>query len=158
MNTADAVAGLVILLGLVGVVVPVMPGLLLIAVALVGWAAAQGGALAWSVALVGLLVLAVGVTVKYLVAGRHMRAKGVPNGTVVVGGLLGIIGFFVVPVIGLPLGFVLGIYLSELVRLGSAQAWPATRHALTAVGLAIMIELAAGLLATAVWMVGVVQT
>ena len=50
------------------------------------------------------------------------------------------IGFFVVPVVGLPIGFVLGIYLAELQRVGRAQAWPATRHALTAVGLALLID------------------
>ena len=32
--------------------------------------------------------------------------------------MLGIVGFFVVPVVGLLLGFVLGVYLAELARLG----------------------------------------
>ena len=58
-----------------------------------------------------------------------LRSKGVPSSSLVVGGVLGVVGFFVVPVIGLPLGFVLGIYLAELQRVGRAQAWPATRHA-----------------------------
>ena len=105
-----------------------------------------------------MLVLGLGALVKYLVAGRHLRSKGVPNGTLVVGGLLGIVGFFVVPVIGLPLGFVLGIYLAELQRVGRRQAWPSTRHALTAVGLAMLVELTAGFLALALWVVGVAQT
>ena len=42
------------------------------------------------------------------------------------GGVLGVVGFFVIPVIGLPLGFVLGVYLSELSRVGVDRAWPAT--------------------------------
>lgn len=158
MHSADLIAGLVILVGIVGILVPVLPGLLLIAAALIGWAAYVGGTVAWTVALLGVLVLGLGALVKYLVAGRHLRSKGVPSSTLVVGGVLGVVGFFVVPVIGLPLGFVLGIYLAELQRVGRAQAWPATRHALTAVGLAVLIELTAGLLATSVWVVGVVQT
>ncbi len=158
MQSVDLITGLVILVGLVGIVVPVLPGLLLIAAALVGWAAYVGGTVAWSVALVGLLVLAAAALAKYLIAGRHMRAKGVPHRTMIVGGLLGIIGFFVVPVVGLPLGFVLGIYLSELQRLGSQQAWPATRHALTAVGLAILIELSGGFVAATIWAVGAAKT
>jgi len=68
-----------------------------------------------------------------------------------------VIGFFVVPVIGLVVGFVLGVFLAERVRLGSGdRAWVSTRHALSAVGWSIMIELGAGLLATAAWIVGLV--
>ena len=158
MQSVDVIAGLVILVGIVGIVLPVLPGLLLIAAALVGWAAYVGGSVAWTVALLGVLVLGLGALVKYLIAGRHLRSKGVPNSTLVVGGLLGIVGFFVVPVIGLPLGFVLGIYLAELQRVGRRQAWPSTRHALTAVGLALLIELTAGFLALAIWVAGVAQT
>jgi uncharacterized protein YqgC (DUF456 family) len=86
-----------------------------------------------------------------LLPGRRMRDAGVPGRTLVAGGLLGIVGFFVVPVVGLLLGFVLGVYLAELARIGRARAWPSARHALTAVGWSILIELAAALLATAVW-------
>ena len=158
VQAVDVVVALVIAVGLVGIVLPVLPGLLLIAVALMGWAAYTGGSVAWTVAVVGVLVLAAGALVKYAVAGRHMRAKGVPNRTLVVGGLAGIVGFFVVPVVGLPLGFVLGIYLVELQRVGRDQAWPATKHALTAVGLAVLIELFAGFVAAGAWIVGVVST
>ena len=158
MQSVDVIAGLVILVGIVGIVLPVLPGLLLIAAALVGWAAYVGGTVAWTVALLGVLVLGLGALVKYLIAGRHLRSKGVPNRTLVVGGLLGIVGFFVVPVIGLPLGFVLGTYLAELQRVGRDLAWSSTRHALTAVGLALLVELTAGFLALGIWVAGVTQT
>lgn len=158
MQAVDAIAALAILLGLVGIVLPIMPGLLLIAIALVAWAAYVGGSVAWSLALAGVLVLAGGALIKYLVAGRHMRTRGVPNRTLVIGGLAGIVGFFVVPVLGLPLGFVLGIYAAELQRLGRDRAWPATKHALTAVGLALLIELVAGFVAAGLWLVGALNT
>jgi hypothetical protein len=49
------------------------------------------------------------------------------------------------------------VFLAERVRLGSGdRAWVSTRHALSAVGWSIMIELGAGLLATAAWIVGLV--
>jgi hypothetical protein len=68
-----------------------------------------------------------------------------------------VIGFFVIPVIGLPIGFVLGIYLLELNRLGSsAAAWPSTRKAVTAVGLSMLIEFGSGLLASTVWLAAVI--
>ena len=74
------------------------------------------------------------------------------------GGALGVVGFFVVPVIGAVLGFVLGVYLSELQRVGAGPAWPATKAALKAVGLSVLIELAAAVLAASVWAVGAVVT
>jgi hypothetical protein len=60
--------------------------------------------------------------------------------------------------VGLPLGFVLGVYLVEWQRLGRRAAGPATVHALRAVGLGIVIELTFGVLAAATWALGVVLT
>ncbi len=68
------------------------------------------------------------------------------------------VGFFVIPVVGLFVGFVLGIYLAERARLGADQAWPSTKHALRAVGLSIVIELTAAVLAAATWVVGLAVT
>ena len=68
------------------------------------------------------------------------------------------VGFFVVPVVGLFLGFILGVYLAERHRVGAPSAWPSTKEALRAVGVSILIELAAGVLATGVWLAGVSQT
>ena len=50
------------------------------------------------------------------------------------------------------LGFVLGVYLGEYLRLKDhRKAWPSTRKALGAVGWSVAIELFAGLLAAGVW-------
>ena len=157
-GAADLVAGLVLLLGLVGIVVPVLPGTLLLAVALVGWAAYVDQTRGWVLAGAGLVVLASGTALKYLLAGRHLRGQGVPTSTLVLGGLLGVVGFFVVPVVGLPLGFVAGTYLAELRRVGSERAWPATVAALKAVGIALLVELVAGFTAAGLWLAGALTT
>ena len=52
----------------------------------------------------------------------------------------------------------LGVYVAERRRLGAKAAWPSTKAALRAVGLSILIELAAATLAACVWVVGVVVT
>ena len=55
------------------------------------------------------------------------------------------VGFFV--------GFPLGIYVEERRRLGPhAPAWRSTRQALRAIGLSILIELSATVVAAAVWL------
>jgi uncharacterized protein YqgC (DUF456 family) len=153
VNAVDLIVGLVILVGLVGIVVPVLPGSILILGAVLVWAVGDGTGRAWSVFAVVATLLVLGAVVKYVVPGRGLRASGVPNRSIVVGGLLGLVGFFVVPVVGLPLGFLGGVYLSEARRVGRHLAWPSTVAAMKAVGLSILVELVAGLLAAGVWAV-----
>src|SRR6266498_1850208 len=145
MDTLGLVlVGIAILVGLVGVVVPALPGLLLV------WAALLASAT---------VLVAVSQVVKYLVPGRRMRAAGVPWTSLAGGGALGIVGFFVVPIVGAFLGFVLGVYLAEQLRLdGHTLAWSSTLHALRAVGLSILIELGAGLLIAGAWLTTVLLT
>ena len=94
---------------------------------------------------------------KYVLPGRHLAKAGVPTRTIVFGSLLGIIGFFVVPVVGLFLGFVLGVFLAESARLrGIESAWPSTWKAIKAVGFSMMIEIGAGLIILVSWFGAVV--
>jgi hypothetical protein len=79
--------------------------------------------------------------------------------TLAAGAALGIVGFFVIPVVGLVIGFVAGVYAAERHRLGAhPPAAASTAVAVRAVGLSIVIELVGALLAAAVWFVGVVVT
>jgi uncharacterized protein YqgC (DUF456 family) len=156
MAPTDLLVGLAVLVGLVGIVVPVLPGSILILGAVLLWAVQSSTSTGWVVFAVATTFLVLGGIVKYVVPGRGLKAAGVPNRTLVLGGVLGIVGFFVVPVVGLVLGFVLGVYLAELQRVGRDRAWPSTRAALTAAGLSMLIELTAGLLAAATWLTGAV--
>jgi uncharacterized protein len=153
---ALVLVGLAILAGIVGVVVPVLPGLLLSWTAILGWALAEGGAAAWSVLAAATVLFAGSQVLKYVVPGRRMREAGVPWRSLALGSALGTAGFFVVPVAGLVLGFVLGVYVAERARLGSHRsAWESTVHAMKAAGLSILIELAAGLLMGGAWLAAV---
>jgi len=158
MTGLEILVAFAIAIGLVGVLVPVLPGTLLVGAAVLVWATERGGTTAWVVTVVAVGLLVAGAVVKYLVPGRRLQRAGVPTSTLLTGAVLGVVGFFVVPVVGLPLGFLLGVYLAEWRRLGHRQAWPATVHALKAVGLGIVIELVFGILAAATWAVGVVLT
>jgi uncharacterized protein YqgC (DUF456 family) len=153
----DIAAGIAILVGLAGILVPVLPGSLLILVAIVAWAAEIGGRTAWTVAGVAVFLLVVGTVIKYAIPGRKLKAT-VPTRTLLVGALGALIGFFVIPVVGALAGFPLGVYAAERVRVGSAGAWPSTKQALKAIGVSILIEFGAALLATSVWVVGVALT
>jgi uncharacterized protein YqgC (DUF456 family) len=158
VTATELVVAVLLVAGLAGVIVPVLPGLLLILGGLLLWAVDLHTTTGWLVFAVAVTFLAVGTVVKYVVPGRRLKTAGVPRSTLAIGGLLGIVGFFVIPVVGLFIGFVLGVYAAERSRLGVEAAGPATRQALGAVGLSILIELTASLLAVATWVVGVVVT
>jgi uncharacterized protein YqgC (DUF456 family) len=155
-TAVTALSGLAILAGVLGVLVPVLPGLLLCWLGVLAWTVlGDAGAVRWAVLGVATLIACAGATVKYLWPGQRLRRGGVPTWVLAAGGLLGIVGFFVVPVVGLVLGFVLGVFLAELARLPDArQAWASTRQALGAVGLAMLVELAAALAIALTWVVG----
>ena len=158
MTGVEVLVALAIAVGLVGVIIPVLPGSLLVLGAILVWAWDLGSTTAWLVFAVASLFIALGAIVKYVVPGRRLKDNDIPTSTLLLGGVLGIIGFFVVPVIGLLIGFVLGVYLAELLRVGLGAAWPATKHALRAVGLSMLIELVASMLAAATWALGVIAT
>jgi uncharacterized protein YqgC (DUF456 family) len=147
-----------VVVGIAGVVIPGLPGSLLVGVAVLVWAIATGGATAWVVFGVVVALLVAGVGVKYAVPGRRMKADGIPNRTLLAGGLGAVVGFFAIPVVGVPIGFVAGIYGAELQRVGQERAWPSTRAALRAVGVSMLIELTACTLAAGAWATGVVLT
>ncbi|WP_369070480.1 DUF456 domain-containing protein [Kineococcus terrestris] len=155
---------LAVAVGIVGVVLPVLPGTLLVAAATLVWALVTGGAAWWWWAGV-VAVLVAGQVAMYLVPGRRMTRAGIRTRSLLLGGLLGVVGFFVVPVLGLVLCFVLGVFLAELARAtrpaagtgGSGALRPAvasTVVALKNVGLSILIEGSAALLAALVWVAG----
>jgi uncharacterized protein YqgC (DUF456 family) len=150
---------LAIAVGLIGIVVPILPGGLLVFGAIAVWAIVERTAAAWVVLGVAAAVFVAAEVVKYLWPVRRMRAAEVGTWSLVAGGVLGVIGFFVIPVIGLAIGFVAGVYLAELAaRHEHRRAWVSTVHALKGVALSVGVELTGALLATIAWVVGVVVT
>lgn len=155
----NVLVGLAILLGIVGTIVPILPGALLVAGAVVVWAVLTGGTTAWVVAIAAVAIIAGGQLLKYLIPGKQLKATGVPNWVLFVGALGGIVGFFVVPVIGLILGFVLGVFLAEAGRLRTFRdAWPTTLQAMKSAGWSVLIEFGSAVLAASVWVGGLLRT
>lgn len=151
--------GLVVLIGLVGIVVPLLPGTLLVFAAIAVWAFIENNTTGWVTLGVVAVLIGISTLVKYTWPMKRMRAADVRTMSLVLGGVLGIIGFFVIPVLGLVIGFVLGVYLGELSsRHDQRVAWTSTKHALKGVALSMLVELAGALLATAAWLTGVYLT
>ena len=152
----EVLVGVAIALGLAGILLPVVPGALLVLGAIFVWASEVASPTSWWVLGAAAACVVVSQVVKFTVPGRRMVDAGVPRSSLVAGALLGGVGFFVVPVAGLVIGFVLGVYAAERRRLGTRRsARAATRAAIRAVGLSILIELGGALLAATIWLVAV---
>ena len=155
----EILIGLLMAIGLVGVVVPVVPGLLLIGAMTVVWAIAESTATAWVVAVVMIVILGIGTYLKYRLPGRELAAQGVPALTWTLVGVGGVIGFFVIPVVGALAGVVVGAYLGERIRFGAhAAAWASTKRVIVSIGKGMLVEFAAGTVAIALWVGAVFAT
>ncbi len=154
----ELVVGLVILVGLAGIVIPVLPGSILIALAVLAWAVVTGTSAAWLVFAACALLLAAGATITWFITARHTQAAGVPKTSLMIAGFAGIVGFFVVPVIGLLIFVPLGLFLAEYARLRDPRrAWASALVGLKATGLGMLSELALALAASGVWLVAVLN-
>lgn len=163
MSTGGIVlVALVIAVGIAGIVVPLLPGIVLVYAAILVWAVIESSehdVAAWVT--LGVVTALIGATtlIKYLWPMKRLRAADVGAMTLLAGAALGVVGFFVIPIVGLVIGFVFGVYLAELAnRRDQRAAWTSTKHALKGVALSVGVELAGALLATVAWAFGVYAT
>jgi uncharacterized protein YqgC (DUF456 family) len=156
LTAQNALIALVMLVGTLGIVIPVLPGLLLVWGGALIWAIEQQSQTGWIVLGVATVAYAAGLAAQYLVPGRRMRAAGVGSWTMLIALGVGVVGFFVIPVVGGPIAFVAAVYGIERLRIReSGRAWEATKHALRAVLLNVGIELATAIAIMTTWLVGV---
>jgi uncharacterized protein YqgC (DUF456 family) len=157
VSTAGVVlVALTIAVGLAGIVIPVLPGGLLVFGAIAVWAWIEGTTVAWVTLGIVTVLFVLAAVIKYTWPVKRMRQADVRTTSLLAGGVLGVIGFFVVPVLGLVLGFILGVFLAELgVRRNSTRAWVSTVHALKGVALSVGVELLGALASTVVWICAV---
>lgn len=152
----ELLVGLAILVGLIGTVVQVLPGNILVGGAILVWAILTGGP-AWVVFGIAAAFLVAAEVGQWLLAGKRMRKADIPWSELALAGTAGIVGFFVVPVVGLFLFFTAAIFLLELARRRDRRAaWEGTKAALQATLITIGVQLAGGLLAAGTWVLGLI--
>lgn len=144
------------ILGLMGTVLPALPGLPLIwGAALAGYLTVGFDAVAWVTMVVLTAQLVGGIAAKWILPSRQ-GGHTAPRRSLVWGGLGAVVGFFVIPVVGFVIGGVMGIYLAETQRTGSSEAARRTTAvAIKRFGLGVLIEIAAGISMILVWIMSV---
>lgn len=158
-TTVDAlvtvIAGLLLAVGVAGTIFPILPGSVLTIVTLLGWAWLLGSSASWTAGLLGVAFALIGMSASFVLTGRKMRRERIPNGPVLVGVLFGVVGMFLIPVVGLFVGFALGLLLAELVRRRDLPAAArASWEALKSMGVGMALEFLFASLAATAFVVG----
>ena len=159
--TADTLlivlVAVVMVIGIAGTVLPILPGLLLIWMAAVAYGIFAGFGTGGWIAMAVITALAIAGTASAFYLPQHAASKiGVPWWGQVLALGFAIAGFFMVPVVGAPLGFVVGILVATIVRerhvTGALHAtWATLKSMLLASG----VQFGAGLSMMAVWVLWV---
>lgn len=143
--------------GIFGTVVPLLPGLPIVWVAALVYALLSDPGVSGWLAFAVITALAIaGLLIGTALPHRRVVAAGVPRSSVVAGVALAVVGFFAIPVVGLPIGAATGILLAEKRRLDDwSAAVAATKSLLIGFGLGALLQFGAGVAIMIVWVVWV---
>jgi len=144
--------------GVTGTVVPVLPGLVLVWAAALVYGLVAGFGTVGVVAFVIITGLAVvGIVISFVIPRRAAARGGATRSSMWLGALLAIAGFFVVPVVGLVVGGVLGVFLGEVARTrNTTAAWRTTIATIKGFGMASVLQVVVALAMVIAWVPWVV--
>ena len=152
---ATVIAALLLVVAVFGTIFPIVPGSILTVITLVAWAWILGSTASWTVGVIGVVLALIGMSSSLILTGRKMRRERIPNGPVLVGAVVGVVGLFVIPVLGLFIGFAAGLLGAEYYRRRDLQAaWRSSAEAMKSLGLGMFIEFICAALATSLFAIG----
>ncbi len=152
---ATAIVLVLMLVGLIGTLIPILPGILLMWIA----AVIYGFAVGFDVFSIGVLaaitfLASVSVAVGIVLPKRAATTSGASTSSQLAAGVGAVIGFFAIPVVGVVVGALAGIALAEWRDKGE---WSAARSSTIAVakgfGLSALVQFGMGFVILVVWLV-----
>jgi hypothetical protein len=158
-ETVDVLAiGLLMAVGLAGVIIPFLPGLPIIWGAALLYGFLTGfGSLGWTAMAVITVLAAIGIAASLVLPERAGAASGASRSTRLFAGVTGLIGFFVIPIIGFPIGACLGVLLAQYRETADpGEAMRATVAVIKGFGAGLVVELGAAFAMVLVWVAWVV--
>ena len=158
MSPIVALVGFAIAIGVVGTLFPVLPGLWLVWAACLSYGLVEGFSTvgAASMTLITLLALA-GTALAFVVPQRSAAGQGISVLWQGFAAVLAVIGFFVIPVVGAIVGFVLGVSVGAYAQTRDVgKAAGVTITTLRGVAVAAGLQFTTALLMAVVWLVWVI--
>lgn len=151
------IAGILLAVAVLGTIIPVLPGSLLAVGALLAWGWILGSSASWWAAGIGMAIALAGWSASTVLAGRELKQQLIPRGSILLAVVLAIIGMFLIPVVGLFLGFGIGLLAGEYSRRRNLpKAVRASASVLRAMGVGMLAEFGCAALASSLWMIGVI--
>lgn len=154
---ATIATSVLIIIGCLGIIIPVLPGSITALIGLIIWAVVVQSVEGWVVLALGGTLLLAGMSASLVLTGTRLKRRAIPNRTLLFGVIGAVIGMFVIPVVGLVIGFIVGLLASETVRNRNFRtALDTSWVALKATGIGIILELTCALLAASVFIIGAI--
>ena len=154
---ATVVACVLLVVAAVGVLYPVLPGSPMAIATLLVWAWVVGGWAAWVAAVIGALLCVAGWSASTVLTGRKLRELEVPKWSILVAAAGGVVGMFLIPVVGIFVGFAVALLVSEAARHRDVRrAAHFSLQTLRAMGAGVLLEFLLLCTASAVWSAGAI--
>lgn len=144
----------VLLTGLAGTIVPVLPGILLMWAGVIAYGLVAGfDAIAIAVIVAATLLAGISIALGFVLPKQAADAAGASSKSQWAAVAGAIIGFFVIPIVGVIIGAVVGIALAEYGDKGDwGAAWVSTKGVLTGMGLAALAQFGIGVVILFIWL------
>ncbi|MFC2028423.1 DUF456 domain-containing protein [Chloroflexota bacterium] len=157
MNLSETILNIVILLtmlvGLVGLVIPIFPGLVVIWIGGLAYGLITGFEFpAWLLFSILTVIMVAGSLLDNVIMGKQAHKQGASLLSIILAILFGIVGAFIIPIIGGFLGAILALFLAEWIRRRNwRDAMTATSGLAVGCGWAVIARLGLGVLMIALW-------
>ena len=152
----ELIIGLCMATGLLGTIIPILPGIILMWATGLTWTIMDGGGwMRWLLFTFMTILTIIATLASVKIPAKKISQLETPRGTLIVASLFGMAGFFVIPVLGLPIGFILGIFLWNLIHSREFhRALQTTWQSAKSFGQVALIQLLCGLGIVGMWLIG----
>jgi len=143
------------LIGLLGLIVPIFPGLVVIWLSCLGYGIATGfDTLGWVMFIIITILMIVGSIIDNILMGTKAHKNGASWLSVIAALVFGIAGTFVLPVVGSIIAALLALFIAEWIRRKNHRdAWKAALGMMVGYGMAFAIRFVMGLVMIGLWMI-----
>lgn len=159
---AELLIGFVFSCGLLGILVPFLPGIVLVWSAMLAWTIFDGGgSTRWTLFGISTVLLIAGLAAHTVIPATTVKtASAAPTKrTLAIAAIFAIIGFFVIPIIGMPIGFAVGVFFANYMFDHNVdRSWSSTVSTVKSFGWAIIAQFICGFLIVVMWVIGLAQT
>jgi len=157
VNLSESILNIVILLtmlvGLLGLLIPIFPGLVIIWIGALAYGLITGFEFpAWLLFSILTVIMIAGSLLDNFVMGKQAHKQGASWLSIVLAILFGIIGTFIIPIIGGFLGAILAMFIAEWIRRKNwRDAINATTGLAVGCGWAVVLRFGLGVVMIVLW-------